>query len=174
MVDISERSFEQTIEAALLAGGPDAYPGGEGVVVEPLEADENAPVAIGRGCRKTTTRRFALIPRWSSILSTPRSRRFGDSGDIILILLVIDRLASKAAQTPATFPSPTCSRKKSSKISTPPSNESAKSPWIWAVGKSRRMKSDDGFCLHAEDKYQDDRRVIRLIRITARTKMAVK
>ena len=41
MVDISERSFEQTIEATLLAG--DAYPGGVGVVVEPLEAYENAP-----------------------------------------------------------------------------------------------------------------------------------
>ena len=43
MVEISERSFEQTIEAALLAGGPHAYPGGAGVVVEPLEAYENAP-----------------------------------------------------------------------------------------------------------------------------------
>ena len=43
MVDISERSLEQTIEATLLAGGPDAYAGGEGVVVEPLEAYENAP-----------------------------------------------------------------------------------------------------------------------------------
>ncbi|MBI4522417.1 MAG: hypothetical protein HY695_01250 [Deltaproteobacteria bacterium] len=36
MVDISERNFEQVIEAALLAGGPDAYAGGEGIVVEPL------------------------------------------------------------------------------------------------------------------------------------------
>jgi hypothetical protein len=43
MVEISERSLEQTIEAALLAGGPDANPGGEGVVVEPLEVYENAP-----------------------------------------------------------------------------------------------------------------------------------
>ena len=43
MVDLSERSLEQTIEATLLAGGPNAYSGGEGVVVEPLEAYENAP-----------------------------------------------------------------------------------------------------------------------------------
>jgi type I restriction enzyme R subunit len=43
MVDISEKSFEQTIETTLLAGGPDAYPGGEGVVVEPLEGYENVP-----------------------------------------------------------------------------------------------------------------------------------
>jgi len=43
MVDISERSLEQTIEATLLAGGPNAYSGGEGLVVEPLEAYENAP-----------------------------------------------------------------------------------------------------------------------------------
>jgi hypothetical protein len=34
MVDISERNFEQVIEATLLAGGPDAFSGGEGVVVE--------------------------------------------------------------------------------------------------------------------------------------------
>jgi len=43
MVDISERNFEQVIEATLLAGGPNAYSGGEGLVVEPLEAYENAP-----------------------------------------------------------------------------------------------------------------------------------
>jgi hypothetical protein len=34
MVDISERNFEQVIEATLLAGGPDAFSGGEGVVGE--------------------------------------------------------------------------------------------------------------------------------------------
>ena len=43
MVDISERNFEQVIEATLLAGGPDAYSGGEGVVIESPEAYENAP-----------------------------------------------------------------------------------------------------------------------------------
>ncbi len=43
MVDISERSLEQAIEATLLVGGPDAYAGGEGVVVEPLEAYESTP-----------------------------------------------------------------------------------------------------------------------------------
>jgi type I restriction enzyme, R subunit len=43
MVDISEKSLEQTIEATLLAGGPDAYPGGEGLAVEPLDTYENAP-----------------------------------------------------------------------------------------------------------------------------------
>jgi hypothetical protein len=43
MVDISERSLEQTIEATLLAGGPDAYPGGEGqAVVTGILAEENA------------------------------------------------------------------------------------------------------------------------------------
>jgi type I restriction enzyme, R subunit len=43
LVTISEKNFEFAIEATLLSGGPDAYPGGEGVVVEPLEAYENAP-----------------------------------------------------------------------------------------------------------------------------------
>lgn len=33
-MDISEKNFEQRIEAVLLAGGPDAYPGGTGAVVE--------------------------------------------------------------------------------------------------------------------------------------------
>jgi len=42
MVDISERNFEQVIEATLLAGGPNTYSGGESVVVDPLEAYENA------------------------------------------------------------------------------------------------------------------------------------
>ena len=46
MVDISEKSLEQTIEATLLAGGPDAYPGGEGLAVEPLDRYENAPARI--------------------------------------------------------------------------------------------------------------------------------
>jgi hypothetical protein len=42
MVNISERSLEQTIEATLLAGGPDAYPGGEGLaVVTGILAGEN-------------------------------------------------------------------------------------------------------------------------------------
>jgi type I restriction enzyme, R subunit len=43
MVDISEKSLEQSIEATLLVGGPDAYPGGEGLAVEPLDRYENAP-----------------------------------------------------------------------------------------------------------------------------------
>lgn len=33
-MDVSEKNFEQRIEAVLLAGGPDAYPGGTGAVVE--------------------------------------------------------------------------------------------------------------------------------------------
>ena len=33
-MDISEKNLEATIEAVLLAGGPDAYPGGAGVAVE--------------------------------------------------------------------------------------------------------------------------------------------
>jgi hypothetical protein len=36
MVDISERNFEQVIEATLLAGGPDASSGGERVALEYL------------------------------------------------------------------------------------------------------------------------------------------
>ena len=36
MPDISERNFEETIEAALLAGGPDSRPEFEGVVAEPV------------------------------------------------------------------------------------------------------------------------------------------
>jgi len=31
-VDVSEKNIEATIEALLLAGGPDAYPGGIGAV----------------------------------------------------------------------------------------------------------------------------------------------
>lgn len=42
-MDISEKNFEKTIEAVLLAGGPDAYPGGAGAVVEAPKAYEYAP-----------------------------------------------------------------------------------------------------------------------------------
>jgi hypothetical protein len=50
MVDISEKSLEQTIEATLLAGGLDAYPGGEGLAVEPLDRYEN----VAGGYRRRT------------------------------------------------------------------------------------------------------------------------
>jgi len=43
MVDVSENNFEQAIEAVLLAGGPDAYPGGAGVVAEFAETFGYAP-----------------------------------------------------------------------------------------------------------------------------------
>jgi predicted 2-oxoglutarate/Fe(II)-dependent dioxygenase YbiX len=49
MVDISERNLEQTIEATLLAGGPNAYSGGEDVVVEPLEAHEKPLAGTAKG-----------------------------------------------------------------------------------------------------------------------------
>lgn len=61
MVDISERSLEQTIEATLLRGGPDAYPTGEGVVVERLEVTRMLPAATESGNRTTMTKSFAPI-----------------------------------------------------------------------------------------------------------------
>jgi hypothetical protein len=78
MVDISERSLEQNIEATLLAGGPDAYPGGEGLAVEPLDAYENAPGGIGGEDLRTTTKSFASIRERSLILSSPRSQKSGN------------------------------------------------------------------------------------------------
>ncbi len=62
MVDISERNFEQTIEATLLASGPDAYPGGEGVVVEPLEAYENIPGGYRKRRPEDYNKGFCLDP----------------------------------------------------------------------------------------------------------------
>lgn len=42
-VDVSEKNLEATIEAVPLAGGPDAYPGGAGVVGEFPETFDYAP-----------------------------------------------------------------------------------------------------------------------------------
>jgi len=42
-VDVSEKNLEATIEALLLAGGPDAYPGGTGVAAEFPEGFDYAP-----------------------------------------------------------------------------------------------------------------------------------
>jgi hypothetical protein len=77
MVDISEKSFEQTIEATLLAGGPDAYPGREGVVVEPPADYENVPGGYRKRRPEDTTRRYAWIRGWSLILFWRRNRRSG-------------------------------------------------------------------------------------------------
>ena len=62
MVDISERSLEQTIEATLLAGGPDAYPGGEGLAVEPLDRYENAPGGYRRRRPEDYNKELCLDP----------------------------------------------------------------------------------------------------------------
>lgn len=62
MVDISERSLEQNIEATLLAGGPDAYPGGEGLAVEPLDAYENAPGGYRRRRPEDYNKELCLDP----------------------------------------------------------------------------------------------------------------
>jgi hypothetical protein len=77
MVDISERSLEQTIEATLLAGGPDAYPGGEGLAVEPLDRYENATGDTGGEDLRITTKSFVSTRKWLLILSSPRSRKSG-------------------------------------------------------------------------------------------------
>ena len=42
-VDVSEKNLEATIEAVLLAGGPDGYPGGAGVAAEFPETFDYAP-----------------------------------------------------------------------------------------------------------------------------------
>lgn len=42
-MDISEKNLEATIEAVLLAGGPDGYPGGAGTVGEFPETFNYAP-----------------------------------------------------------------------------------------------------------------------------------
>jgi type I site-specific restriction-modification system R (restriction) subunit len=62
MVDISEKSLEQTIEATLLAGGPDAYPGGEGLAVEPLDRYENAPGGYRRRRPEDYNKELCLDP----------------------------------------------------------------------------------------------------------------
>jgi hypothetical protein len=77
MVDVWERTLEETIEAVLLAGGPDAYPGRAGVVVEHLEDHEMFPAVIGSAGRKTKARRFVLILGWFWTLLSPCSPRCG-------------------------------------------------------------------------------------------------
>jgi type I restriction enzyme R subunit len=62
MVDISEKSLEQTIEATLLAGGPDAYPGGEGLAVESLDRYENAPGGYRRRRPEDYNKELCLDP----------------------------------------------------------------------------------------------------------------
>jgi hypothetical protein len=77
MVDISERSLEQTIEATLLAGGPDAYLGGEGLDVEPLDRYENAPGGYRRRRPEDYNKELCLDPGMVIDLSLPRSRKSG-------------------------------------------------------------------------------------------------
>ena len=48
-MDISEKNLEQTIEAVLLAGGSDAYPGGAGVAAEFPQTGEVRPFNIQFG-----------------------------------------------------------------------------------------------------------------------------
>ena len=62
MVDISERTLEQAIEATLLAGGPDAYPEGEGLAVEPLDRYENAPGGYRRRRPEDYNKELCLDP----------------------------------------------------------------------------------------------------------------
>jgi len=66
MVNISEKSFEQTIEAALLAGGPDAFreaerPARAAVCVQALPGayrDHLAPAQIGARRRQDHHRHY--------------------------------------------------------------------------------------------------------------------
>ena len=64
MPDVSERRFETAIEAALLAGGPDA-PGKTGAVIEPLVPGygEGMPGGYARRTSKDYDATMCLVPR---------------------------------------------------------------------------------------------------------------
>lgn len=54
---VSERSFEEAIERALLRFGPDAYPRADGDVAEPEEPyGDMPPGGTASGGRRSTTR----------------------------------------------------------------------------------------------------------------------
>jgi len=65
MSEISERSFEESIERALLAGGPNAHPRGEGVLGEaaPPAYGDYAPGGYRRRSPEDYDRSLCLIPR---------------------------------------------------------------------------------------------------------------
>jgi len=65
MPEISERSFEESIERALLAGGPDAYPRGDSMVAEPPPPPyrDYAPGGYRRRRPEDYDRSLCLIPR---------------------------------------------------------------------------------------------------------------
>src|SRR5919198_3740156 len=61
--EISERSFEDAIEAALLANGPDAYAGDVATIREtPLPYGETAPGGYHRRDPKEYDRKRCLLP----------------------------------------------------------------------------------------------------------------
>jgi len=61
-VDISEKNLEQIIETVLLAGGPDAYPGGAGVAAEFPETFDYAPGGYRRRKAEDYDRALCLDP----------------------------------------------------------------------------------------------------------------
>ena len=64
MIDISEKNFEVTIEKALLAGGPDAYPAGSGELQDPAELfGDFAPGGYHKREPEEYDRALCLIPK---------------------------------------------------------------------------------------------------------------
>lgn len=64
MIDISEKNFEETIERALLAGGPDAYPAGAEETQETINAfGDIAPGGYHSRRQEDYDRALCLIPK---------------------------------------------------------------------------------------------------------------
>ena len=61
-VDVSEKNLEATIEAMLLAGGPDAHPGGAGAVAEFPETFDFAPGGYRKRKPEDYDRELCLDP----------------------------------------------------------------------------------------------------------------
>lgn len=83
-VQISERSFEEAIECALLAHGPDAFPADDPRVSEtPPPYGESPRAAIFGATPRNTTASAACSHVRCSISSTPPNRRNGRSSNSI-------------------------------------------------------------------------------------------
>jgi hypothetical protein len=72
-----KRVWSKPSKATLLAGGPDAYSGGEGLAVEPLDRYENTPGGYRRQKPDDYNKGLPSIQEWPLILSSPRNQKSG-------------------------------------------------------------------------------------------------